>query len=70
MAIYCGWIAFEFIIQFTLYPETYNRTLEELAFLFEPEELNQKVVSVVEKRIHGGNEMAPTVSVEEKRAEI
>lgn len=32
MAVYCGWIAFEFIIVFFLYPETHGRTLEELAF--------------------------------------
>jgi energy-converting hydrogenase Eha subunit A len=32
MAIYCGWIMFEFIFVFTFYPETYGRTLEELAF--------------------------------------
>lgn len=31
-AIYCGWIIFEFLTVFFLYPETYNRTLEELAF--------------------------------------
>lgn len=32
LAIYCGWIFFEFCIVYTIYPETYNRTLEELAF--------------------------------------
>ena len=32
MAIYCGWIAFEFLFIFFMYPETYGRTLEELAF--------------------------------------
>jgi hypothetical protein len=32
LAIYCGWICFEFIIIYLLYPETYGRTLEELAF--------------------------------------
>jgi hypothetical protein len=32
LAIYCGWIAFEFCIIFFLYPETSGRTLEELAF--------------------------------------
>lgn len=32
MAIYCGWITFEFIIVYFLYPETYGRTLEELTF--------------------------------------
>jgi hypothetical protein len=31
-AIYCGWIFFELIIVFLLYPETSGRTLEELAF--------------------------------------
>jgi len=32
MAIYCGWIAFEWLFIFFMYPETYGRTLEELAF--------------------------------------
>lgn len=32
LAIYCGWIAFEFFVVFSLYPETSGRTLEELAF--------------------------------------
>jgi hypothetical protein len=32
MAIYCGWIAFEFIFIYFFYPETYGRTLEELTF--------------------------------------
>lgn len=32
LAAYCGWIGFEFIFQFLFYPETYNRTLEELTF--------------------------------------
>jgi MFS family permease len=32
LAIYCGWIFFEFCIVFLLYPETSGRTLEELAF--------------------------------------
>lgn len=32
LAIYCGWIFFEFIIVYLLYPETSGRTLEELAF--------------------------------------
>ncbi|KAK0634058.1 general substrate transporter [Immersiella caudata] len=51
LAIYCGWIAFEFIIIFFLYPETSGRTLEELAFLFE-DNLNQKASAAVEKNIH------------------
>ncbi|KAF2260314.1 general substrate transporter [Lojkania enalia] len=51
-AIYCGWIFFEFLFVFTFYPETYNRTLEELAFLFEDKELADKAVAAVEKEIH------------------
>jgi sugar porter (SP) family MFS transporter len=55
LAIYCGWIAFEFIIIFFLYPETSGRTLEELTFLFEDQELNNKAVAAVEKQIHYGD---------------
>lgn len=32
LAIYCGWITFEFTFVYFMYPETYNRTLEELTF--------------------------------------
>jgi hypothetical protein len=52
MAIYCAWIFFEFCFQFTFYPETTGRTLEELAFLFEDNELNTRAVAAVEKQIH------------------
>jgi hypothetical protein len=31
-AIYCGWITFEFLFVYFMYPETYGRTLEELTF--------------------------------------
>lgn len=52
MAIYCGWIFFEFCFIYFFYPETYNRTLEELAFLFEDKELANQAVVAVEKQIH------------------
>ncbi|KAF4468534.1 hexose transporter [Fusarium albosuccineum] len=55
LAIYCGWIFFEFCIIFLLYPETSGRTLEELAFLFEDDQLNEKTVAAVEKQIHFGD---------------
>jgi hypothetical protein len=32
MAVYCGWIAFEWLFIFFMYPETHGRTLEELTF--------------------------------------
>ncbi|KAJ1324607.1 hypothetical protein MN608_10675 [Microdochium nivale] len=69
MAVYCGWIAFEFIIVYLLYPETTGRTLEELAFLFEGDEMNHRATAAVEKRIHG-DAINPTVSIEEKRANV
>ena len=55
LAIYCGWIFFEFCIVFLLYPETSGRTLEELAFLFEDASYNEKTVAAVEKHIHYGD---------------
>lgn len=55
LAIYCGWIAFEFFIVWLLYPETSGRTLEELTFLFEDESLNEKASAAVEKQIHYGD---------------
>jgi sugar porter (SP) family MFS transporter len=62
LAIYCGWIAFEFCIVYLLYPETYGRTLEELAFLFEDESLNQATVAAVEKQLHYGDNPEATKS--------
>lgn len=32
LAIYCAWLTFEFTFVYFMYPETHNRTLEELAF--------------------------------------
>jgi sugar porter (SP) family MFS transporter len=62
LAIYCGWIFFEFCIVYLLYPETYGRTLEELAFLFEDDSLNEKTVAAVEKQIHYGDNPEATKS--------
>ncbi|KAF5026016.1 hypothetical protein F66182_1918 [Fusarium sp. NRRL 66182] len=67
LAIYCGWIFFEFCIVFLLYPETSGRTLEELAFLFEDDTLNEKTVAAVEKQIHygdGGKDDLPETRVQ------
>ncbi|KAG9238886.1 hexose transporter-like protein [Amylocarpus encephaloides] len=52
LAIYCGWISFEFLFIYFFYPETSGRTLEELAFLFEDKEFADKAVVAVEKQIH------------------
>ncbi|KAK2808734.1 hypothetical protein FQN50_004406 [Emmonsiellopsis sp. PD_5] len=50
-AIYCGWISFEFIFIYFMYPETAGRTLEELAFLFEDRDLAEKAVAAVETQL-------------------
>ncbi|SPN99286.1 related to hexose transporter protein [Cephalotrichum gorgonifer] len=63
LAIYCGWIFFEFVIVYLLYPETSGRTLEELAFLFEDEELNHRMTSAVEKNIQYGDSDNPAATL-------
>ncbi|PVH75118.1 lactose permease [Cadophora sp. DSE1049] len=61
LAIYCGWIAFEFLFIYFMYPETSGRTLEELAFLFEDKALAEQAVVAVEKQIHHEDmDMDPT----------
>ncbi|KAK8055687.1 hypothetical protein PG993_000914 [Apiospora rasikravindrae] len=52
MAAYTGWLAFENIFIFLFYPETYGRTLEELAFLFESDALVAQQTEAVEKVVH------------------
>ena len=64
LAIYCGWIAFEFVVIFLLYPETYNRTLEELAFMFEDDSYNHQTTAAVEKKIHFGDQEPHTTHVQ------
>ncbi|KAK3074248.1 hypothetical protein LTR53_003471 [Teratosphaeriaceae sp. CCFEE 6253] len=67
-AIYCGWIFFEFCFQYTFYPETQGRTLEELAFLFEDKHLADEAVHAVEKTIGGGEkDFGTTETIEEVR---
>ena len=39
---YCGWISFEALCIYLLFPETSGRTLEELAFMFEGQEASEE----------------------------
>jgi sugar porter (SP) family MFS transporter len=55
-AIYCGWITFEFMFIYFMYPETHGRTLEELAFLFEDKALADQAVKAVEKEVNESHE--------------
>ncbi|KAB5592657.1 MFS sugar transporter [Ceratobasidium theobromae] len=51
---YCVWLAFEIIFVFFMFPETSGRTLEELTFLFEPEEIKRRQQKNAEDVLHGG----------------
>lgn len=52
LVTYCCWLAFENFFVYFMFPETYGRTLEELAFLFEDKALAEEATMKVEKQIH------------------
>ncbi|KAF2194081.1 hexose transporter-like protein [Zopfia rhizophila CBS 207.26] len=60
LVTYCCWLAFENVFVYFMFPETYGRTLEELAFLFEDKALAEEAIVAVEKQIH--HEDNPAVS--------
>jgi hypothetical protein len=47
--VYCAWILVEILTVYFLFPETHNRTLEELSFMFEGKEVQQRVQRDVTK---------------------
>ncbi|KAI1392241.1 MFS general substrate transporter [Hypoxylon trugodes] len=49
--VYCGWILVEIATVYALFPETHNRTLEELSFMFEGKEVQDKVQENVNKQL-------------------
>lgn len=49
--VYCAWILFEVLVVYLLFPETHNRTLEELSFIFEGKGVQDKVQSNVDKQV-------------------
>ncbi|KAF2008492.1 general substrate transporter [Aaosphaeria arxii CBS 175.79] len=50
LIVYIVWLAFEICFIYFLFPETHNRSLEELAFLFEPQEEKDAISGGLEKR--------------------
>jgi hypothetical protein len=50
--VYCAWIVVEIATVYLLFPETHNRTLEELSFMFEGKEVQDKVQKNVEHALH------------------
>ena len=49
--VYCIWILVEILTVYFLFPETHNRTLEELSFMFEGKEVQDKVQKSVDKAL-------------------
>lgn len=47
--VYCVWILVEIATVYFLFPETHNRTLEELSFMFEGREVQDRVQQNVDK---------------------
>lgn len=47
--VYCIWILVEIATVYLLFPETHNRTLEELSFMFEGKEVQDQVQRKVDK---------------------
>lgn len=59
--VYCVWILVEIATVYFLFPETHNRTLEELSFMFEGKEVQEKVKKNVDKVLEVElREVAPT----------
>lgn len=50
--VYCVWILVEITTVYFLFPETYGRTLEELSFMFEGKDVQQKVEKNIEEVLH------------------
>jgi len=67
---YCVWVCVEISTVYFLFPETHNRTLEELSFMFEGKEKQKKVEEGVEKVLHGEDEIhgKNSVKLEEVKA--
>jgi hypothetical protein len=51
--VYCCWILVEWLICYFFFPETKGRTLEELSFIFEGKEMQEKVENQVNKTVDG-----------------
>jgi sugar porter (SP) family MFS transporter len=49
---YCCWLAYEVVFVFFFFPETFGRTLEELAFMFEDKHLADQAVAAVQKVVN------------------
>lgn len=49
--VYCIWILVEIAVVYLMFPETHNRTLEELSFMFEGRDVQDKVQNNIDKQM-------------------
>ncbi|KAI0784889.1 hexose transporter [Abortiporus biennis] len=61
---YVVWLLFEVLFVYFLFPETSNRTLEELAFLYEGDKIREEQQKRVEEQIH--EDPTPVSPIQEK----
>lgn len=64
---YCCWLAYEVVFVYFMFPETFGRTLEELAFIFEDKRLADEAVAAVQKVVDQGEGPVENPDVSEKR---
>ncbi|KAL2256589.1 hypothetical protein VTK26DRAFT_1434 [Humicola hyalothermophila] len=64
--MYCCWLGYEVVFVYFFFPETFGRTLEELAFIFEDKRLADQAVAAVEKVVNHEAD-AGTGSFDQKR---
>jgi sugar porter (SP) family MFS transporter len=67
---YCAWLAYEVVFVYFFFPETFGRTLEELAFMFEDRHLADQAVAAVKKVVdhdehRGREEKRPAAEIRE-----
>jgi hypothetical protein len=59
--VYCVWILVEIATVYLVFPETHNRTLEELSFMFEGKEMQDRVQQNVDKVLQVELDTVPPV---------
>ncbi|KAJ7618656.1 hexose transporter [Roridomyces roridus] len=65
---YVVWLGFEIVFVYFMFPETAHRTLEELAFLYEGEQIREEQVKRVNEEIRGDVRRDNESSEKEKEA--
>ncbi|KAI5867745.1 MFS general substrate transporter [Durotheca rogersii] len=68
--VYCGWILVEILTVYLLFPETHNRTLEELSFMFEGKDVQEKVQHNVDRQLEQDGEPGQTATARTKMDDV